>query len=332
MIDMITRKTRAKIVQCIRSFFIDRGYLEVDTPLLSAFLIPEGHLEVFRTRLESPADSPRDLYLVPSPELWMKRLLAEGSGSIFQICKSFRNREPLSALHNPEFTMLEWYTVGADYLDSVEVLEVLFVSLFRQLGESPIREYRGERLDCSPPFLRLSMDEAFARWLGKPLGELTGCRAMRAAAENRGLVCTEADRWEDLFHKVFLAFVEPRLPRDRAVVLYDYPSRIPTLARRRAGTPWSERWELYLAGVELANCYSEETDPERIEAFFRTQEDLKRQAAVPHPSDRELLRILHRTGLPKCSGVALGLDRLLLVLLGRESLRELIPYSREVYP
>ena len=135
---------------------------------------------------------------------------------------------------------------------------------------------------------------------------------------------------KDLFQKIFLGFVEPNLPVSRPVVLYDYPALIPTLARHKSGTPWAERWELYLAGVEIANCYTEETDPDVYEHYYRDQEN--RQALVAHPGDWELVRIIREKGFPLCSGTALGLDRLFMFLLNRKSIRDLLPYGAFLPP
>ena len=133
--DIELLRQRARFTQHVRRFFIDRGYLEVETPLLAPALIPEPALEVFRTEWIDPRSlSARDLFLIPSPELWMKRLLARGSGSLFQICKSFRNCEALGRYHNPEFTMLEWYTVDADYRDSADLTDELLGFLSGALG------------------------------------------------------------------------------------------------------------------------------------------------------------------------------------------------------
>jgi lysyl-tRNA synthetase class 2 len=259
----------------------------------------------------------------------MKRLIAWGAGSIFQICKSFRNSEPATPVHNPEFTMLEWYTLEAGYLQSVDITEQLFGHLLKALSVGPVLEHGNRRVDCSPPFFRLSMAQAFRDTLQLDLQQLAegGFEALAEAARGLGLSVTEADGPEDLFHKIFLSAVEPNLPAQRALILYDYPALIPTLARRKAGTPWAERWELYLAGVEIANCYSEETDPAAYEEFYGNQEKAKQEAVVAHPSDRELLRIIRDSGFPACSGVALGLERLLLFLLGRDSIRAVLPFG-----
>jgi lysyl-tRNA synthetase class 2 len=322
-------RNRARVIQLVREFFRSRDYLEVDTALLCPALIPESSLEVFSTRYRPRHGRDRQLFLIPSPELWMKRLIAAGSGSIFQICKSFRNSEPATDVHNPEFTMLEWYTLEADYLQSIDIIEQLFSFILAELSTGPILSCGDRRVDCCPPFLRLSMAEAFQKTLQLDLQRLidTGPKALAEVARRIGLAVSEEDDPEDLFHKIFLAAVEPKLPAHRALILYDYPALIPTLARRKSGTPWAQRWELYLAGVEIANCYSEEIDPAAYEDFFNSQGAAKRRALVAHPVDRDLLRVIRDLGFPKCSGVALGLERLLQFFLGQASIRNVLPYG-----
>ena len=260
-------RRRSEVIQIIRQFFLERDHIEVDTPTLAPFLIPESTIEVFATTYYSDDGVPRDLYLIPSPELWMKRMLAEGSGSIFQICKSFRNGEPIGPLHQPEFTMLEWYTVGADYFDSITTTEALFSFLLVQLYGTCSFQFAGKTIDCTIPFQRLSLDKAFRRYLDLDLLESASVDSLRVEAKSRGAHVHDDDTWEDLFFKLFLEFIEPRLPCDRPIVLHDYPAQLSTLARIRNGSQWAERWELYLAGVELANCYTEETDPKAQHAY-----------------------------------------------------------------
>jgi lysyl-tRNA synthetase class 2 len=313
----------------IREFFRSRDYLEVDTALLSGSLIPESSLEVFASRYRPRHGREREYYLIPSPELWMKRLIAAGSGSVFQICKSFRNSEPATPVHNPEFTMLEWYTLEADYLQSIDTTEQLLAHLLEALSMEPAPARGDRRVDCSPPLLRLSMSEAFAESLHVDLRRLIegGGEALAEVARGIGLSVAEEDREEDLFHKIFLSAVEPLLPADRAVILYDYPALIPTLSRKKPGTPWAERWELYVAGVEVANCYSEETDLPAYQDFYDSQGEAKQTALVPHPVDRGLLRTIGELGFPRCSGVALVIERLFMVLLGLDSIAPLLPFG-----
>jgi lysyl-tRNA synthetase class 2 len=301
----------------IRGFFSGREYLEVETPTLSPFLIPEPSLEVFRTELLSSRGGGRPMWLIPSPELWMKRLLARGSGSIFQISRSFRNGDLGGPHHNPEFRLLEWYTVGCGYLDSIATVEALIAHLLQSAGPACPRE----RL--SPPFLRMTMAEAFNRWAGIDLAACQTPERMREAGCRQGLALPEGLTWEEAFHIAFLTLVEPNLPRDRPLALLDYPALIPTTARRKQGTPWAERWELFIDGIEIANCYTEETDAAILSEFLRLEEERKKACRVIHEIDRGLAS-LFPPGSPQCSGTALGVDRLEMAFAGAPSLEGVI--------
>ena len=311
-----TAQLRSNLLRETRDFFSSRGHLEVDTPLLSPNLIPEASIDVFSTRFRD-----RELYLIPSPEVWMKRLLSEGWGSIFQICRCFRNKESLGHLHNPEFTMLEWYTLGSGYRDSLGLTRDLLLRL-SEVFDSPV--LRREPLE-------ITMAEAFARYAGFDLKENIGVDRLMRRGEELGLSFAsrrEAPGWEEVFNRIFLSRVEPELPQDRPVFLTDYPAGIPCLAKAVPGTPWLERWELYVQGMEIANCFSEENDRQRIETFFRG-EAAGFSSPDKHRIDWHYPEILSR--LPGCSGVALGVDRLLMVLAGVKRIEEvlLFPYSTE---
>ena len=327
---------RARVLQAIRAFFTERGYLEVDTPMLAPSLIPESHLEVFRTEFVHPDHATQELYLTPSPEVWIKRLLATHSQSVFQLGKSFRNGEALGRLHAPEFTMLEYYTVDAGYMDSIEITEELFRSVIDEAseagGSASLHRYRAERgmpedpKAALPPFERLSVSEAFSRYVDESAQYLGEIEALHGIARRHGMRTRPDETYEELFNRLFVHLVEPELPADRPVVLYDYPAAIPTLAARKAGTPWSERWELYLGGVEVANCYTEERDPERVRHFFASESAHKARAMVPHAVDHGYHEVF-RGNFPYCSGVALGADRILMILLGERSIKRVMPFS-----
>jgi elongation factor P--(R)-beta-lysine ligase len=326
--DLRARLSRqSQFTRVVRSFFQEHGYLEVDTPTLSPFLIPEPSLEVFQTAFHPARGGETPLWLVPSPELWMKRLLAAGSGNIFQISRSFRNGDLGGPYHNPEFRLLECYTVDAGYLESIPVIEELFSRFLSELPDVPGRE----RL--APPFERLTMEEAFRRHAGI---ELAGCmdpRAMREAGILHGAAMPPDPSWEEAFHIAFLTLVEPFLSRERPVVLTDYPALVPTTARRRAGTPWSERWELYVDGIELANCYTEETDAAAMAKLLEEEEARKMSSRVIHRIDRAQAG-LFPPAFPTCSGVALGVDRTEMVFRGEKSLEGVIlfPFSAILPP
>ena len=337
--DLEALRERSRMFREIRAFFDARGYLETDTPVLAPSLIPETCLEVFRTEYLAPEGSrsrPSSVpyWLVPSPELWMKRLLAQHKTSIYQICKCFRNGESTGRLHSPEFTMLEYYTVGVDYEESLRITEGLFRAVLPPDAPSTIK----------PPFRRMEMDEAFSLYAGFPLygtvfpnGDAEtrdtktydferGAANLQREALRLGLEPPPGLGLADLYNLIFVHAVEPRLPRDRPVVLMDYPAFVPCLARDR-NTRSKERWELYVSGIELANCYTEETRPEKVKAYFETEGAEKAASAlVPHATDPDYWRIFTGTGFPACSGVAMGLDRLIMVCEGKASIDSVLPF------
>jgi len=306
----------------IRDFFRSRGYAEVDTPVLSPWLIPEPAIEVFQSEYLPARGAPRPLWLAPSPELWMKRLLASGSGNIFQLSRSFRNADYGGPHHNPEFRLLEWYTVGAGYLQSIDVTEQLFSRLLESgAGRRPAAE-------LAPPFRRLAMEEAFRELAGIDLAKCQETPALAAEASRLGVRLEDPVTWEQAFHILFLTFVEPRLPRDRPLVLLDYPAQVPTTARRKPGTPWSERWELFVGGVEIANVYTEETDSAALERLTREEAGRRAHSRTAHAVDEGFSRVFP-PGFPECTGAALGVDRLEMVFAGEKSLEGVIlfPFS-----
>jgi len=337
--DLQLLQERARIVREIRNFFDSRRYLAVDTPLLAPDLIPESCLEVFETVWLPPAGSrkePEQRWLIPSPEIWMKKLIARHRVNMYQICKCFRNAESRGHLHNPEFTMLEYYTMDAGYLDSLVLTEELFTHLADSVPSEVTASLR-------PPFLRITMEEAFRQWAGFSLTEAAG----KSAQEARIAMEKEAGRLgleprlenvEDsaaiiiLYDLIFIHTVEPSLPKDKPVVLFDYPAFIPCLAL--AGTKpggavlqggTKERWELYINGIELANCYSEETDPGEVRDFFEKESSEKElRALVKHRVDGNYWK--NFAGFPPCSGVALGLDRLFMCFLNKSGIENVLAF------
>lgn len=309
----------ARFTNEIRAYFTGGGYVEVETPTLSPFLIPEPSIEVFQTEFFGQGAASRPLWLIPSPELWMKRLAGSGSGNIFQISRSFRNEDSRSPLHNPEFRLLEWYTVGSDYRQDIHILEGLFRHLLSSGWEERAR-------DLSPPWKRMSMEEAFRRHAGIELARCQDVESLVQAARDAGVSVPPGSTWEEAFHIVFLTAVEPSLKQERPFVLLDYPALVPTTARRAAGTPWAERWELFIDGVEIANCYTEETGRPQLEALLSEEQERKKKCRVQHDIDFGLATAFP-PGFPPVSGTALGVDRLEMVFAGGRSLKGVINFS-----
>jgi len=307
-------RLRSRVFHIIRGFFNNKEYLEVETPLLSPFLIPESTIETFSSKWINLYGTGRNMSLIPSPEIWMKQLLAEGSGSIFQICKSFRNCEQSGRQHNPEFSMLEWYGEGLSCQDNITVTE----DLLKQLSSV------ANLNDLNQPMKKMSMDEAFYKGAGFRISDYFNKEKLLEKSLSLGLPVTENDLWEEMFNLIFVDRVEPSLPSKGGLFLTDYPSAVPTLAKDR-GNGFSDRWELYLNGVELANCYTEENRITYLNKYYETESELLINKTTTHESDSNYIQIISK--MPDCSGVAMGLDRLLMAISGEEEIQGVIFFS-----
>ena len=292
---------RAEIIRTVRGFFTGLGFLEVDTPILAPQVIPESTIELFQTEIRDTITRPA--FLLPSPELWMKRLLADGVGDMFQIARCFRNGEEESRLHSREFLMLEWYEVDADYHDAIKTLEKLLQSVG---GEAPPPW-------LAPPCRRLSIQNAFQDYARIDLQSCHDPKALAAEADRLNLNPAPDESWDDLFQRIFVGAVEHKLPGDRPLILEDYPAAVKCLAKPIPGTIWRERWELYLSGVEIANCYSELTDYQGVTEYFTSEDQGYTDWSFPS---------IYKESHPRCTGTALGLDRLIMLLLGVKSVSE----------
>ncbi|MCL2440951.1 MAG: LysR family transcriptional regulator [Treponema sp.] len=311
--DLEMLKKRALIIKKVRSFFENKNYLEVDTPLLSPHLIPESCLEVFQTERLFPRGSRKEnskLWLIPSPEIWMKEIIARHRVNVFQICKCFRNGESEGRLHNSEFTMLEYYTIDADYMDSLILTEELFGFLSGT-----------EKENNFIPFEKMTMAQAFEKWAGFDLFAAAekGADEMALQARKLGLDPMPNMTVPQLYDLIFIHSVEPNLKMEKPVALLDYPAFTPCLAKVSANGKTAERWELYYNGIELINCFSEETDPQKIKEFFINEEAEKNKSAViRHKVDHDYWKMFN--GFPRCSGAAMGFDRLLMALTGKSNI------------
>lgn len=316
MFDFTYQKKRSMLFSNIRSYFTEKDYLEVATPTLSPYLIPEPTIKVFSTLFSNEFVGEREFFLIPSPELYMKEMLASGSGSVFQISECFRNSEQLGDVHNPEFTMLEYYTVGADDSDSI----ALTIDMIRKTAIEEQKWLKNEPLI-------LTVEEAMWRWAHTDLIKAQDISFLREEAERLNLYVPEDESWEDTFNRIFITYVEPGLPKDREVYLRDYPKQIDCLAKDYPDRPYKKRWEMYIDGTEIANCYDEETDTARIKAYYKKEqkrlEDERRNTPdVISPSSPVFPNLV----IPQSSGVAIGLDRLLMVNLGLKEIAPLLAF------
>lgn len=309
---------RSSLMRDMRLWFAENNYLEVDTPLLCTHLIPEPTIANFSTRFISEFHRSRELYLVPSPEVFMKQVIAETHRSVYQFSHCFRNSEQIGSYHNPEFTMLEYYTVDATDEDSIGITAEL-------LAKTALP---GTPQHLLPPFREMSVAEACQRFAGFDLDKNQKIGQLRSVALQLGLTLPQApESWEDTFNRIFLNFVEPQLPQDRPLVLRDYPKQIVCLARETEGKPYRRRWELYAGGIELANCYDEERNVEKIADYYRQEygklssERGPKDEVIPD-MDPSFPKIFEN--FPQCSGVAMGFDRLLMLQGRHKTIGDLI--------
>jgi elongation factor P--(R)-beta-lysine ligase len=303
-------KNRAAMLAAARRFFAERGVLEVETPVLSAAAVSDPQIESLSTRVAGIA---APLYLCTSPEYAMKRLLAAGSGDIYQICRVFRDGER-GRWHNPEFTLLEWYRLGFDDAALMSEVEALIGGLL-----APHRKLE--------PAERLSYSAALQRHAGVDAQQASE-RDLTEAARSHGVVC-QADLDRDAKLDLLMGLVVgPRLGTERPCFICDYPASQAALARLKPGSPpVAARFELYLDGVELANGFHELS--QSVEQRARFVQDLKLRRArgqVQPPLDERLLAAL-AAGLPDCAGVALGLDRLAAIALAAPRLADAMAFT-----
>jgi lysyl-tRNA synthetase class 2 len=298
MIPVHGLRLRAVLIQALRAFFIDRGYLEVETPLRIPAPAPEAHIVPLTSE---------SWFLQTSPELGMKRLLAAGIPRIFQLCKCFRKGER-GDRHLPEFTMLEWYAAKSDYRDLMADCEALLRHLAAAMGKEGVLEWKGRRIDFGSEWERITVAEAFRRYVPCTVEE-----ALR----------------KDQFDEMLVEYVEPHLGMTTPTFLCDYPAALGALARLSPTDPTvAERFELYVAGLELANGFSELVDPvEQRARFLAEQESIRLQSRAPGPMPERFLDALE--AMPPAAGIALGVDRLVMLFAGADNIEQVVAFPPE---
>ncbi len=289
---------RAKTLQGIRRFFVERDYLEVETPHLIPAPAPETHIDAF------PVDKH---FLHPSPELCMKRLISAGYPKIFQICKCFRQGER-GEYHLPEFTMLEWYRTSTDYLGLMEECEEMILSLSYGLSLRDGFNYQGEEIRLDRPWNRISLEEAFNRFTTTTMEEaLTSGRLDELIVEQ----------------------IEPHLKTSTPTFLYDYPASHAALSRlKNNNSGLAERFELYIGGLEVANAFSELTDADEQRLRFEKERQKRQQLGkTVYPMPEKFLKALRH--MPRSAGIALGVDRLVMLFTNKTSIDEVTSFTPE---
>jgi len=294
-----TLHERAKLIQCIRLFFINNDFLEVETSLRIPSPAPEEHIEAITSG---------DWFLQTSPELCMKRLLAAGYPRIFQISKCFRAAER-GRKHLPEFTMLEWYAAGFDYHQLMDQCEALLIAAFKDRGRNQDVVWQNKKINIASPWEKITVADAFFRYAPITLNE--------ALVQNK-------------FDEIMVESIEPRLGLERPTFIYDYPAKLAALAKIKMNDPTvAERFELYIGGLELANGFSELADAS--EQRQRFEEALKLRSAknwARYKMPENFLQALQT--MPPCAGIALGIDRLVMLLANACQIDDVVAFTPEM--
>ena len=277
----------------LRDFLYHRDYFEADIPVLSPKLIPESYLQVFQTNLSSPnLKRNQPFYLLASPESYLKRLLVSERKNLFYLGKAFRNHEPIGRCHNHEFTILEWYKINYTYLDLMKEIEQMISFLASKLDTQL-------SVDFNSPWEYLTIEEAYSKFAkGKKLNKAT-------------------------FEQIYVELLEPNLgTRGKPTFIYNFPSWQSPLAKAKNGL--AERFELYIKATELINGWTELTDPKLQKANLELEnQERKKRGLKKLPLDTEFIKALEQ-GMPECSGAAMGVDRLLMILFDYQSISDVI--------
>ena len=307
--------------ELIHAFLQQKKYTCIDVPVMSPVLIPESYLEVYETEYRS-MNHTKKFYLTPSPELFLKRAIAKGAGSVYALTKTFRNSEPESSRHSGEFTMLEFYKVEADYMDVADDVLSLFNYIARELLHSETITYKNETIKLDS-WEKITVAEAFEKYAGmKTVHQPT---AFLKEAEKKGYVVKKFS-YTDVWSQIYTQEVEPHLGfSGRPTLIYEYPVELAAMVQVNQKKHIAERFEAYIAGVELGNCGNEAyegADWDEFEKRIQNEDTARRETGkIIYPPDSEFISILKQ--LPRCSGIAIGVERLAMIFTNVQSIADL---------
>ena len=326
---------RSKLIAFIRSYFVGKSFIDVETPSLVRLPGMEPYLDVFKTHFEAELSSEQklseDMYLITSPEYAMKKLLVGGMEKVFQITKSFRNKETFSERHNPEFTILEWYRAYASYLEIMDDTEDLVKQMWLEFGprnsqgEPQMLKVKNGETDLVGTWKKLKVLDAFQEYAGISEDTFFDLEKFRAEVSMRGYSISPSANFDDCFFTIFLNEIEPKLGFGVPVILYDYPVSMAALSKRCEGDPrFAERFEVYVGGIELCNAFTELNDPAEQEKRLSMEREERRMLGKDlYDVDKTFIDAL-KFGMPPAGGNALGVDRLIMLILGQQDIRNVL--------
>lgn len=313
----------------LQVFFANNDFMEVETPALQVCPGMEPHLRAFETQLDNPLAVSKQRYLHTSPEFAMKKLLVGGLPRIFQFAQVFRNNES-STTHHPEFTMLEWYRSGQTYEALMKDCEEL-LQIAAEFSSDGLLHFEDRVCDPNKECRRITVAEAFQQYTSVDIllslkdPSSPSVEVFAKQATDIGININDNDSWDDIFFRIFLERIERNLGINAPTILYEYPSHMAALSRVKPGNPQvAERFELYVCGLELANAFSELTDPQIQRKRFEADMELKSKLyGVTYPIDEDFISALE-LGLPESAGIALGFDRLVMLVANAANIEDVL--------
>jgi len=307
---------KEKVVQTIRQYFLDKSFHEIETPTLLPSIPLEPNLYPLKTCW---THKNIDLYFVTSPESSLKKLIAEGIGNCFSISKVVRDLEDIGPTHNLEFSMLEWYEISKNYKDLAKTTQDLVIYIYRAirkfLNKKPtnLLNYQNQTIDLSPPWHSFTLKQLFEDFAHLDLSENLTFSAIKKTTTKKGYNTKGVTSWEPLYTQIFINEIESKLPTDKPVIIFDYPTQISPLCTPCPNHPgFSQRFEFYIGGMEIGNAYTESTSSKNILAHTKKEQQFRKRHRLPtHPYDKNFISSCNK--LPPCSGIGLGIDRLAML-------------------
>jgi elongation factor P--(R)-beta-lysine ligase len=314
-----------QIIDLIRAFFKERGFFEAQTPTLVAAAGQEPYLSPFKVDFCDEKNKKYQGFLITSPEYSLKKLLVAGFDKIFELAKVFRQNESFGGTHNPEFTMLEWYRTNSDYSKIMEDTEQLVNFLAKKIKGSEKILYQGQKIDLTPPWPRLTVKELFKKYADVDLDKAKTLEDFKKQVKNKNY--SKFDDWNDIFYLIFLNEIEPNLPKDKPVFVCDYPLPQASLSKKKdKDSFYAERFEIFIAGMELGNAFSELVDSKEQYERFKEEHDLRKKLKKDEiPIDKDLIYALE-LGMSPSGGIAVGLERLQMLLLDAKDINDILPF------
>lgn len=323
---------KEEVIRACRKYFEAKNYHELESPILTPVLPQERHIDVLEVPIELKAkNSNQTLYITPTTERYNKILLSAGIGNHFVITKVARGMDDIGPNHSPEFTMLEWYTLEGNYFDVMDQTEELFQMINKNLIEKKlieenngVIEYQGKKININKGWYRISVSEALEKYAKIKLEDVIEVEDLRKISIDKGYSVTDEDDWQIMFEMIFGNEVEPNLPQDKPIFMYDYPKILCPLTKQSETNPLiCEKVEVYIAGKEVGNGYSELTDGDEQEKRFLEEQKARADLGKkPISYDYDLVDAI-KSGMPEVTGIGIGLDRVTMIFANAKNISDI---------